>query len=74
MPDTIGFITYSEGCNDDVNKFVWSALPQDSRQSVIDVLCDFSHYLIGTQQTDAPQNIRFILRTRSDRFASLVSA
>ena len=20
---TIGFITYSEGCNDDVNKFVW---------------------------------------------------
>ena len=26
---TIGFITYSEGCNDDVNKFVWSALGWD---------------------------------------------
>ena len=24
--ETIGFITYSEGCNDDVNKFVWSSL------------------------------------------------
>ena len=26
---TIGFITYSEGCNDDVNKIVWSALGWD---------------------------------------------
>ena len=26
---TIGFLTYSEGCNDDVNKFVWSALGWD---------------------------------------------
>jgi hypothetical protein len=26
QPHTIGFITYSEGCNDDVNKAVWSAL------------------------------------------------
>jgi hypothetical protein len=23
---TNGFVTYSEGCNDDVNKFVWSGL------------------------------------------------
>ena len=28
---TIGFITYSEGCNDDVNKVVWSALGWDPR-------------------------------------------
>ena len=26
QPHTIGFITYSEGCNDDVNKVVWSGL------------------------------------------------
>ena len=26
---TIGFITYSEGCNDDVNKIVWSGLGWD---------------------------------------------
>ena len=29
---TIGFITYSEGCNDDVNKTVWSALGWDPRR------------------------------------------
>ncbi len=50
LPDTVGFITYSEGCNDDVNKFVWSALGWDSRQSVADMLRDFAHYFLGTQQ------------------------
>ena len=45
LPETIGFIAYSEGCNDDVNKFVWSALGWDPQRSVIDVLRDFSHYL-----------------------------
>lgn len=52
LPGTIGFITYSEGCNDDVNKFVWSALGWDSRQSVIDVLRDFAHYFIGSQEAE----------------------
>ena len=35
---TIGFITYSEGCNDDVNKIVWSALGWDPEADVLDVL------------------------------------
>ena len=38
---TIGFITYSEGCNDDVNKIVWSALGWDPEADVLDVLRDF---------------------------------
>ncbi len=50
LPETIGFITYSEGCNDDVNKFVWSALGWDPEQPVISVLRDFSHYFIGKEQ------------------------
>ena len=29
QPYTIGFLTYSEGCNDDVNKVVWSGLGWD---------------------------------------------
>lgn len=52
LPGTVGFITYSEGCNDDVNKFVWSALAWDSRQTVIDALRDFAHYFIGTQEAE----------------------
>ncbi|MFL6450369.1 MAG: hypothetical protein ACJ746_22215 [Bryobacteraceae bacterium] len=46
-PDTNGFITYSEGCNDDVNKFVWSALGWNPDAHVAEVLRDFSRYFFG---------------------------
>ncbi|MGO8720590.1 MAG: alpha-glucuronidase family glycosyl hydrolase [Acidobacteriaceae bacterium] len=52
LPESIGFISYSEGCNDDVNKFVWSALAWDSRQTVLDVLRDFAHFFVGTQEAE----------------------
>src|ERR1700677_4927268 len=52
LPETIGFITYSEGCNDDVNKFVWNALGWDPQRSVIDVLRDYSHYFAGKEQAE----------------------
>jgi hypothetical protein len=52
LPETIGFITYSEGCNDDVNKFVWSALGWDPQRSAIDALRDFSHYFAGKEQAE----------------------
>jgi hypothetical protein len=47
QPQTIGFITYSEGCNDDVNKAVWSALGWDSKANVTDILRDYARYFIG---------------------------
>ena len=46
-PDTIGFLTYSEGCNDDVNKFVWSILGWNPDAHVTDALRDFSRYFLG---------------------------
>ena len=46
-PDTIGFLTYSEGCNDDVNKFIWSALGWNPDLPVMDALRDFSRYFLG---------------------------
>ena len=46
-PFTIGFITYSEGCNDDVNKFVWSALGWNPDAKVEDILRQFGRYFIG---------------------------
>ena len=52
LPGTAGFIAYSEGCNDDANKFVWSALAWDSSQSVIDVLRDYAHFFVGTPQAE----------------------
>jgi hypothetical protein len=44
---TVGFITYSEGCHDDVNKMVWSALGWDDKADVKDVLRQYGRYFIG---------------------------
>jgi hypothetical protein len=52
MPGTIGFLSYSEGCNDDVNKFVWSSLAWDSKQSLEDIARDFARHVIGRAQED----------------------
>jgi hypothetical protein len=47
-PYTIGFLTYSEGCNDDVNKFVWSSLGWNPEMPVIEALRNFGHYFLGS--------------------------
>ncbi len=46
-PHSIGFITYSEGCNDDVNKFLWSALGWNPEMPVIDILREYSAYFVS---------------------------
>jgi hypothetical protein len=46
-PYTIGSITYSEGCNDDVNKMVWSSLGWNPDADVLDILREYSRYFIG---------------------------
>ena len=53
QPRTIGFISYSEGSNDDVNKFVWSALGWNPDQDVREVLRQYSRYFIGDAYTDS---------------------
>lgn len=53
QPYTIGFITYSEGCNDDVNKIVWSSLGWNPDESVENILRDYARYFIGTRQAEA---------------------
>jgi len=47
QPHTIGFLTYSEGCNDDVNKTIWSALGWNPSANVTNVLREYSRYFIG---------------------------
>jgi hypothetical protein len=42
-----GFLTYSEGCNDDVNKAVWSGLGWDPDADVRETLRDYSRYFIS---------------------------
>jgi len=47
-----GFLTYSEGVNDDVNKFIWSGLGWNPDEPVLDILREFSRYFIGEPYRD----------------------
>lgn len=42
----MGFLTYSEGSNDDVNKFIWSSLGWNPETNVLDILREYSRYFI----------------------------
>ena len=51
-PLTCGFLTYSEGCNDDVNKAVWSALGWDPDADVVEVLREYARYYVDATIAD----------------------
>lgn len=48
----IGSISYSEGTNDDVNKFVWSDQDWDPERPVIETLREYSRLFIGPDFTE----------------------
>ncbi len=52
-PYTVGFLTYSEGCNDDVNKIVWSGLGWDPDRGVLDILREYARYFMGESGGEA---------------------
>ncbi len=47
-----GSISYSEGTNDDVNKFIWSAQDWNPATPVIETLRDYARYFVGPQYTE----------------------
>ncbi|HEV3275554.1 MAG TPA: hypothetical protein VG860_01955 [Terriglobia bacterium] len=51
-PHSIGFLTYSEGCNDDVNKFIWSSLGWSPEKPVIEILREYSGYFVSDRLRD----------------------
>src|SRR5262249_41420298 len=51
-PSTVGFITYSDGCHDDVNKMIWSALGWDGDADVREVLRQYGRYFISPAFAD----------------------
>jgi hypothetical protein len=48
-----GFLTYSEGCNDDVNKMLWSALGWNPDADIVETLREYGRYFIGPDAADA---------------------
>lgn len=47
LNETIGFISYSEGCNDDVNKFVWSGLGWNPDARIDEILRQYGRYFVS---------------------------
>src|SRR5207247_10176164 len=42
-----------EGCNDDVNKTIWSGLGWDPDTDVLTILRDYSRYFLGSRYADS---------------------
>jgi hypothetical protein len=51
-PYTVGSISYSEGINDDVNKFVWSDQDWNPETPVIETLRDYARLFISPRFTE----------------------
>jgi hypothetical protein len=47
-----GFISYSEGCNDDVNKAVWSALSWNPDTDIATALKEYARYYVSPDVED----------------------
>jgi hypothetical protein len=50
--EAVGFLTYSEGCNDDINKIIWSGLGWDPNLEVDEILRLYSRFFIGVEYED----------------------
>jgi hypothetical protein len=50
---SIGFITYSEGCNDDFNKVLWSCLGWDPDMDITEITREYSRYFISKRYEES---------------------
>ncbi|MCE1200207.1 MAG: hypothetical protein LWW85_14660, partial [Marinilabiliales bacterium] len=48
-PFTDGFISYSDGCHDDVNKAVWSQMGWDPEKPIQEVLFEYANFFFGSK-------------------------
>src|SRR6266404_1705525 len=61
---SVGFITYSEGCNDDFNKVLWSCLGWDPGMTVEQITREYSRYFISAK--DEQEFARGLLELEKD--------
>ncbi len=55
-PFTDGFISYSDGVHDDVNKVVWSQLGWDSKSDVKNIITEYSRFFFGNKVAEQATN------------------
>jgi hypothetical protein len=51
-PFTDGFLTYSDGSHDDLNKIVWSMCGWDTKMDVTEIVEQYVRFFFGTQPSD----------------------
>jgi hypothetical protein len=61
-----GFVTYSDGVGDDINKFVWTALGWDPDRPLDDIMLDYARFFFGW---DIAEQVRTGLYMQEDNFA-----
>jgi hypothetical protein len=52
-PDTAGFISYSDGCHDDVNKMLWNQLGVDPKADPRESLIGYARFFFGPDVAEA---------------------
>jgi len=52
-PFTDGFLSYSDGCHDDVNKVIWSQMAWNPERPVRDVLVEYTRFHFGPVVAEA---------------------
>jgi hypothetical protein len=70
-PYSMGFLTYSEGCNDDFNKVLWSCLGWDPSMNVEEITQEYSRYFMG--QKDGKEFARGLLELEQDWVGKLAT-
>ncbi|GAB4050157.1 hypothetical protein [Spirosoma litoris] len=55
-PFTDGFVSYSDGCHDDINKVIWSMRAWDMQMSVHQILNEYSRFFFGWPLTESAAN------------------
>lgn len=62
-PFTDGFVSYSDGAHDDVNKVIWSTLGWDPKKNVNDILKEYSRFFFrGALESAAADGIAALER------------
>ncbi|HTI49486.1 MAG TPA: hypothetical protein VL475_00990, partial [Planctomycetaceae bacterium] len=52
-PHTNGFLSYSDGCHDDVNKVIWSSLAWNSKQSPRSILVEYARCFFSAADAES---------------------
>jgi hypothetical protein len=56
-----GFVTYSDGVGDDVNKFVWTALGWDPDRDLDEIMLDYARFFFGWEIAEQVREGLFLM-------------